>query len=191
MFNELDKDRKMYFDDLTSDFIAYPIDIFYEMKSRAIVGYTMKYLTGNFLLDGFNDEVDLKKLKEAYLKTRLAILKEKNICMEDLCLENILYDEDNNQMNLIDTSRWYLKHGAQIQNVGNFNWQMMCALLQSIKAESSRLKENKKLGELLEMYQAHEEEVSMFWDFLNELETDISESNGEKVKTIGDLRYKK
>ena len=64
------------------------------------------------------------------------MLRQKNVFMDDLCLENMLYDSENKRINLIDTSRWFSKRDGQFESIGNFNWQMMSALLQSIDGPS-------------------------------------------------------
>jgi len=190
LFYGLEEDKKIFFDNLKCDQIAYPIDVLYFKGNNRVAGYTMNYLQGYSILDGLNDDLLISDLKSAYINARLVLLKQKNIFMKDLCSENILYDKTTNSFNFIDTTRWYPKYGSEIENIGNFNWQIMSSLLKSIKADYTHLKENKRLNEFLNMYQAQKEEISLFIEFLLELEKDVSEFNGEKVKSLKDLKYK-
>lgn len=187
LFHGLDKDRKILFDNLYNSQIAFPIDILYDNQSNLIAGYTMEYLQGECMLDGLRKDIDIQDLKSAYLKIRIIMLKYKNIYMDDLCLENILYDYKNNNINIIDTSSWYEKQDGFIDNIENFNWQLMTALLYSININYVQLKQNKEINEILKMYENHIHDISMFLEFLNNLEKYVSENNGQKVKTIKDM----
>jgi hypothetical protein len=149
----------------------------------------MHYLNGEKFIGGFLENLDLQKLKEAYLKTRIIILKLKNIYMDDNCLENMLYDYQSNNINLIDTSRWYKEINGEIKSINEFNWQMTTALLENLKWKQYRLNHDKQLLDLYMEYKYTDFEgiESLFIEFLNELELKVSEYKGEKVKTIKDL----
>lgn len=97
------EERKIYFDDYQNSQIAFPIEIFVINNRNLIVGYTCNYLLGNKFIEGFNDNLDIEKLRQAYLKMRLIMLKLKNVYMFDNVLDNMLYDYDHNMINLIDT----------------------------------------------------------------------------------------
>ena len=189
LFYGINKDKKIYFDNIVNSQIAFPKEILYDKESQKMIGYTMPYLNGDRLLDGFDSSMQLRDLKNAYLQIRLIILKLKDVYMDDLCLENMLYDNNSKLINIIDTSRWYQEYDGQFESIKILNWQLMCALLLTIRAEYTRLKQNKRLNELLKMYENDEKDISMFINFLNELELDVSEYQGKKIKQISELKY--
>ena len=178
--------RKIYFDNINHNQIAFPIDLFYD-KDNCILGYTMNYLNGKNLLNGFSKDLDLNELKSVYLKTRLMILKLKNIYMDDNCLENMLYDYESKKINLIDTSRWYEKLDGELDSINDFNWQMINSLLRNIDWKSFKLNRDKELYNMFLTYKYTKDIPSLFMEFLSELENKVSEYKGEKVKTIKDL----
>lgn len=188
LFNGLDINQKIYFDDKTNSQISFPIDILYDKKTNIIKGYTMNYLNGKNLLNGFRGDLEIKDLKKAYIKMRLIMLYLKDIYMDDLCLENMLFDYNLKKINLIDTSRWYIKYDGQIDNIKELNWQMMSALFRSKVFELSMIQQNKTINEMIRMFENDQYDVSLFLNFLNELEKYISEYKGSKVKTLNDFR---
>lgn len=188
IFYEWNKSKKIYFENYHHSQIAFPIDTLYDDKDN-LVGYTMYYLSGEKFINGFHNDLDLQKLKEVYLKTRIMILKLKNIYMDDNCLENMLYDYKLNRINLIDTSRWYEKLDGHIESINEFNWQMITALLENINWKQYKFNHDKQLLDLYLTYKytSFTGIESLFIEFLNELELKVSEYKGEKVKTIKDL----
>ncbi|MBR3660429.1 MAG: hypothetical protein IKN63_00805 [Bacilli bacterium] len=188
LFHGLEKKKKVYFDCLSNPQIAFPIDVLYDRESKLTAGYTMNYLQGESLLDGFKEDISIQEIKNAYLNMRLILLKYKDIYMDDLCLENLLYDYENKKINIIDTSRWFKENDAFVENIENFNWQMMTAILYSFRVNYTKLKQNKELNEILKQYENHIHDISMFLNFINVLERYVSEERQEKVKTIRDLK---
>ena len=190
LFNEYRKNRKIYFDDMVCNQIAFPIEKLYTIKNKLLVGYTMKYLEGQKFINGFLETLDISSLKVAYVKIRYIILNLKNIYMDDNCLENMLYDYELNKINIIDTSRWIPsdKEDINLDNIKEFNWQLMTALLRNINWKQFKLNHDKSLYELFMTYNYSEDTVTIFLDFLNELESVISNYKGYKVKTIKDLK---
>ena len=180
--------RKVLFDDLNNDQIAFPNDLLIDKDTNILVGYTMYYLGGEKFVHGFRDDLNLEELKKAYLKIRLIMLNLKDIYMFDNCLENMLYDYKLKRINLIDTSRWYQKLDGHIESINEFNWQMMNSLLENIDWKHFRLNQDKQLYDLYITYKYLENVPSLFLEFLNELENKVSEYKGYKVKTISDLR---
>ena len=191
-----DKFKKISFSNLNNNQIAFPIDILYDKHNR-IIGYTMNYINGEKLLDGFSESLLLSNLKQAYMNMRLIILNLKDIYMDDNCLENMIYDYSRNKINIIDTSRWYEKRDGHIESICDFNWQMMEALRLTINFENSKLNQDDKLHKIYLEFQESKNYIeyekskcliSLFLEFLLELEKKASEYKGEKVKTIKDLK---
>lgn len=199
-------ERKLYFSDRKEIQIAYPKEIWIDKESGSIVGYLMPYLGGNKISYGFLKELFLSELRQAYINIRLTILKQKNVYMNDLCLDNMLYDYKLKRINLIDTSRWYPKYNGHYDSVNEFNCQMMYALFRSMNWESFPLKEDKVIKELYSLLLLYEdyfekkhigkknlEEVfipSLFSEFLTRLEKIVSEYKGEKIEKVKDLVLK-
>ena len=141
--------------------IAYPIDTLYDSKD-VLRGYTMNYLSGEHFIHGFSQNLTLKDLKKAYLETRMILLKLQDVYMDDNCLDNMIYDYRRNRINLIDTSRWYLKHDGHLESINEFNWQMMSAILENIDWKHFKLNKDKVLFELHMTYKYLENIPSLF-----------------------------
>ena len=184
---ELERHNEISFTNMYHEQIAFPIDVLINEKGETI-GYTMNYLSGIKIINGLNDSLSIEDLKKAYFNMRIIILKLKNIYMEDNCLENMLYDYQKNRINLIDTSRWYEKLDGQIGSINNFNRQLITALINSIDFKHHKLNHDKRLFEMYLDYRKTEDVLSLFIEFLNEIEKKVSEYKGEKVKTIGELK---
>lgn len=188
IFDEEYKVEKINFVGLENSQIAFPIDTLYD-KNGNLRGYTMYYLVGEKFINGFLEDLKLQDLKQVYLKTRILMLKLKNIYMDDNCLENMLYDYQQNKINLIDTSGWYQELDGEIKSINEFNWQMMSALLKNVNWKQYKFNHDKQLLDLYLTYKytSFTGIESLFIEFLNELELKVSEYKGEKVKTIKDL----
>ena len=184
---EIERHIEISFTNMHHEQIAFPIDVLINEKGETI-GYTMNYLSGIKIINGLNDSLSIEDLKKAYFSMRIIILKLKNIYMEDNCLENMLYDYQNNRINLIDTSRWYEKLDGQIGSINKFNRQLITALINNINFKHHKLNHDKRLFEMYLDYKKSEDVISLFIEFLNELEIKVSEYKGEKVKTIGELK---
>lgn len=182
-----DSKRKIYFDQ-GSDRIAFPNKILLDKETNILVGYTMNYLEGIKFLDGFQDKLSLEELKKSYQELKEIIKNLKDIYMDDNCLENMLYDYNLKRINLIDTSRWYPKENGYIENINEYNWQMITALLRSINWKNFKLNQEKKLYELYLIYDHLENIPNLFLEFLEELENKVSEYKGYKVKKINELK---
>ena len=92
LYHTLDSKRKIYFNDLSSENISFPKDIYLDENTNLVAGYTMDYLFGGKILDGFNCNLEIDKLRQMYIDIRNVIINYKDIYMDDLCLENILLD---------------------------------------------------------------------------------------------------
>ena len=187
LFHSWYDDKKIEYLNLQNKQIAFPIDYLVDIN-KEIVGYTMHYLNGEQLIKNCKDDLELRVLRNAYLQMRLIILKLKDIYMDDLCLDNILFDYNKCILNLIDTSRWYKKIDGQIENISEFNWQIMTTLLNTIDYSHYKLKDEKELSDLYLTYKWSKNLLSIFLDFLNVLEKKVSEYKGFKVLTIRDLK---
>ena len=187
--NYKEKVKHIYFSELNCSQIAFPIDVLYN-SSENIIGYTMNYLSGVKFVNGFKDDLLLSDLKKAYLNIRNIILNLKNVYMDDNCLENMLYDYINNKIKIIDTSRWYENKDGQLESINELNWQMMTALIRNIDFKRYKLNHEKGLLDIYLTYQYSEHLLSVFMDFLSELELVVSEYKGKKVERIKDLIIK-
>ena len=65
LYHFLKGKTKLYFDDLESKNISFPKDIL--VYSNNVIGYTMNYLDGEKILNGFKRELELEKLKQMYI----------------------------------------------------------------------------------------------------------------------------
>lgn len=190
LFHLYDKKRKIYFMENESLYIAFPIDILIDSCSLQIAGYTMNYMPGEKFVSGFRSNLPLADLKKAYQILKLEVLKYKDIYMYDNCLANMLFDYNKKRINLIDTSRWYPEENGVLKNLENLNWQLMTSLCRAnLDWVNNPLNQDKKLHELYRMHKLANQSLPM--EFLEELEIKMSERNNEKVKTIGDLNYRK
>lgn len=183
------KDRQVYFDDLKSLNISFPIDILIDSLSGLIVGYTMNYLEGIQIHSGFPRDVNLENLKKMYIDIKKEIEKFSNIRMNDLCVPNILADFNNSKFNLIDTSVWYPKDNAYNENMADFN-----KCLNYILCGRTLPWLNEYLGkspELFRMYSLYKlgQPVS-FIELLEAIELEVSKKFRKNVVTIDDLTPK-
>ena len=133
LFHYFIKDRQIYFSYLKDARISFPVDILKYEDTESVVGYTLPFLQGESLKDGFKMDTSLEKLKESFLELKELINKYKDIYMNDICLDNIFYDYDKNQFNLIDTSRWYPKVNGYRENLSNINWIFIAAVRSSFE----------------------------------------------------------
>ena len=204
IFYYYDRYRNIDFDNRYHEQISYPKDILIDKESKMITGYTMPYLKGQKFEYGFPKYMTLEELKNAYLDMKEIILEQDDIYMDDNCLENMLYDFKQQRINLIDTSRWYTEANGQVRSLCDFNFFMTHALLKAYQYYNSKIKNNNRMQELYEIYynywyyqnvenrrKALYETVlpitNLFSEFLEEIETSVSEYKGEKVKTINDI----
>lgn len=187
IFHLLDKNRKIYFSELNSPLISFPVDIYYYLNKKYIQGYTMPYFEGEKFRFGFSKKLSLSSLKEAIINTKKEIEKFQDIYMFDLCLVNLLYDYINNQIKLIDTSAWCLKSNCFDENIKSFNNILMYVLVKQLDFINNYLNEDKLLKELYRMYKLGE---GLPIEFLNQYERCILNETGKKVQTIGDLMIK-
>lgn len=177
--------RRVYFDLEKSNNIAFPEDILIDINTKTIIGYTMKLLHGINLKNGFFDNLDLLKLKNAYINIRKEIEKFTYIDMNNISLTNILFDYSQNNINLIDTSLWMYVYNLNNINVQRLNHTLIKAL--SITLDWNRYKLNSEQI-LFDLYGMHLNGESFFLEFLTELEIKVSEEIQDKVKTIKDLK---
>ena len=199
LFHVLSKDTKIEFVSKKNPQIAFPIDELYDETTGRLAGYTMNYLQGKNFYRGFNTSMEISKLKNSYLMMRIIMLKLEDIYMGDNCLDNMLYDYENNKINIIDTSRWIEKTDGHFMSICDFNWQMMLALLKTINWYNHKLNDNQfsELHSLYKIYDSYirnsnysDEFISLFINFIIELEKQVSEYNGKKANTLDDLVIK-
>ena len=186
LYKGLYLNRKIFCENLKSNSIAFPIDVYYYENTGLIQGYSMKYMRGNQLISGFSPFLVLDALKEAYQKIKKEIEKYPDIYMNDLFLRNILYDIPDNEFRLIDTGSWYFKEQSLVSNLSNFNLELMKAFCDyTLDFFNSTFYENKKLRELYDLYLNKINEKDLFLLFLEEIQKEK-----DKVKVIGDIIFK-
>lgn len=183
------KDRQVYFDDLKSLNISFPIDILIDSLSGLIVGYTMNYLEGIKLHEGFPKDVKLENLKKMYLDIKKVIEEFSDIRMDDMCLPNILADFNNSQFNLIDTSVWYPKDKAYNENMNEFDKCLNYILCgRTLPWLNEYLN---KSPDLFCMYCAYKlGQPVPFIELLEAIELEVSKKFRKNVVTIDDLTPK-
>ncbi len=191
LFKKVSKYRNIYIKNHTSPYIAFPKDIYYLEDTNLIKGYTMNYLKGKDIYLGLDNSLLIDDLIKAYNKIRLEIEKFPNIYMADLVGVNILYDNSNNEFNIIDTSEWYKLKNALTYNLNSLNYNILKSLFKTINLEQSEFKSNK----LRKLYQEYKDlilelniyNLDLFMEFITELVT-YNKEYKDKVKTISDLK---
>ena len=185
LYHIMETRRKIYFDNLESDVISFPKDIYIYKGTDLITGYTMNYLRGEPFVSGFSKKLLLSDLKKAIIDMKDEISKYPNIYMEDMCLVNLLFDYMLKKIKLIDTSMWYLREDSLEDNIKKFNMIMMTSLCRSIDWINTYLRKDRELHELYRMHIYGNDSLPI--EFLESIEFKMSEINGQEVKTIGDL----
>lgn len=197
---------QLYFDDLYDSKIAFPRDILFYENTDLIAGYTMPYLRGKSLNNGFFSDMSFDELKLAYLELKKLIEKYKNIYMDDLCLDNIFYDKAKKSFSLIDTSRWYPKKDGYKENINDINWVFIACLILNLDIKNNIIFEDRTVIELYSMYYHYglqsirkyhnftfdRIDISeLFLQFLKVVVEKTSENEGKNIKTIKELIRKK
>lgn len=205
LFHYFFNNRQIYFQYLKDARISFPVDILKYEDTESVVGYTLPFLKGESLKDGFKMDTSLEKLKESFLELKELINKYKDIYMNDICLDNIFYDYDKNQFNLIDTSRWYPKVNGYRENLSNINWIFIAGLTESLDLKHNRLSEDEFFNKLYKIYYQYKLEIikknnkmkyqdmnidGLFLEFLNNLIENGSRLSDHEVKTIKELVIK-
>ena len=193
LFHLLKAERKLNFVGYSSDFIAFPKDIYYYYDSNLIEGYTMNYMKGISLSNDLDNDLLIEKLILAYNKIKSEIETLPNIYMADLVRVNVLYDYNANNINIIDTSRWYRLKNSKDKNVNRLNCILIKSLLMTINPLDYEYK-SEKLKKLYNEYRGLELELGIynldiFLEILEEL-IKYNKKTKDKVKTIGDLKIK-
>ena len=202
LYHSFFRHNKLYFVNLKDERIAFPIDIIYYENTNLMVGYTRPYLNGVNLVNGFPRELNLNSLKQAYNELKKLIEKYQNIYMDDMCLDNILYNP-NNYFSLIDTSRWYPKENGYIESINDINLMFIASLFKNVDKEM--FYEDNFFMELYNLYHQYEIEFDkricgmkydkiniecLFIECLKIIEQKISEIKEYKVEKIKDLQIK-
>jgi len=184
LYHSLDGKRKVYFDDLVCSNISFPKEIL--MFSNYVAGYTMDYLGGEKIRNGFSKDLEIQTLKKMYLEIYKIIQNYPDIYMDDVCLANILVDNLNERINLIDTSRWYLKTNSSKENLLWLDRCLIYALCQqTLDWENDNQEKSSELVKLYCLYKLGKP-VS-FLEILEAVWFEIEEKSGVKVKTLGGL----
>ena len=181
--------RKVYFDDLKSSNITFPKDILIDSLCGQIAGYTMDFVDGVKIHEGFPQDLSLEILKKMYIDIKKEIEKYSDIYMDDMCVANILADYQNMQFRLIDTSRWYPKDNSFSDNMKSFD-----SALSYVLSRRTLTWFSKYLSENQDLFKAYSYNTSgkciPFLEFLEMIEDEIFQKFGEKAETIEDLTPK-
>ena len=203
LYHSFFRTNKLYFADLKDKNIAFPKDIILYENTDLILGYTMPYFKGVNIVNGFSKDLDLETLKYSFIILKDLIKKYKDIYMDDMCLDNIFYNDNNSSFSLIDTSRWYPKADGYKDSINDINWIFVAGLLINIKGIKKNIYEDNIFRDLYAIYYKYELEANkrisgmsydkinidgLFKDFLINTEKKVSEVKGYKVKKISDLK---
>ena len=184
-------DKRVYFDGLEDEHIAFPIDVYIDDIVKLETAYTMKYLEGTCLINGFASGIRIENVKQAYITLRKVIEEYHDIKMYDMCLANILYDKNTNSFRLIDTSRWYPSNNAFSKNIEQFNNCLCYSLFRHNLDWISKLNSEKELRELDKLVKLYENYLANnfpnFAELLDIVSYEIGKKSDKKIKTIGDL----
>lgn len=187
IFHIFINNRVVHFDTFKDNNIAFPIDIYIDNLVKLETAYTMKYFKGVKMTRGVPKRIKIDDLKKAYIKMKKVINNYWDIYMVDMCLENILYDKDKNEFNLIDTSRWYPLFDCGSMNLTQFNNCLCYALL----SHNLDWVKNNNSGELLKLYNMFlNNEFINFNELLDIARYEMLKTSDKKVLTIGDLTPK-
>ena len=154
----------------------------------------MNYMKGINLFKELDDSLLIENFISAYNKIRLEIESFPNIYMADLVGVNVLYDYNANNINIIDTSRWYRLKNSKDLNVNKLN----CVLIKSLLLTINPLDYDYKSDKLKKLYNEYRSLVlelgiynlDIFLEILEEL-IKYNKETKDKVKTIKDLKIKK
>lgn len=184
LYHILNKNKKIYFEGLNSDNIAFPKDTYIYDGTNLICGYKMNFLNGSKFVDGFKKDLCLSNLKQAIKNTRDEIIRFQNINMLGLDLSNLLFDYDKNEINILGAGRWIPSENSSDRNINTFNYYLMVALCKNLDWVNNSLNQDSNLHELYRMHKIGE---SLPIEFIEELESKMSLEKEIKVKTLGDL----
>ena len=181
--------RKVYFENLNNNNVAFPNDILLDTNTGLIAGYTMNYLQGVKIMDGFSEELEIKLLKKAYIFLKEILKKYNDICMEDLVLENILFDYQKKVFNIIDTSRWYPCFDSFERNLQFVDGALSYALCNNHLGWLNKKNiTNKELLRIYEIYQNYN--PTPFLELLELVEEEVKQKTGIRPEKIENLTLK-
>ena len=146
IYDEKERPKEVKFDDLNSLYIAFPKDTYID-KDNNIIGISMPFVPGCKFDNGFPLNLEITKLKEAYNILLKEIEKFPDIYMYDMCLDNILYDENTNRFYLIDINLWKELKDSFGLNYARLDLNLSHALYKNVSwlKEYEFLKDNKEL----------------------------------------------
>lgn len=177
--------KQVLFSELNSELISFPKDIFVGDDSL-VYAYTMPFFHGSKIKNGVPSRLELKKLKEAYIKLRLELEKFDNICMYDLTLDNILLDLENNKLSIIDTSQWEIKNHSFSKNEKKLDKTLVVSLCQgNLDWLNFYMDKSPKLFNLYRLYKLGYD--MPFLEFLECITEEITTKYSKNIETIGDL----
>ena len=203
IFHSFLKQKKLFFAGLTDNKIAFPKDILLYENTDLIIGYTMTFFQGRNLAEGFPSYLDIELLKKECLELEKLVIKYKDIFMDDICLDNIFYNNVKKYFSLIDTSRWYYENNGYIKSINELNWALISGLLLNLDIENSSIINDNFYKEMYNIYYQYCLERNkkfngmnytniningLFLEFLNTIINKLSDIKGFKVKKISDLK---
>ena len=189
IYKEEQRPENLIIREQESPYIAFPKDIFVDSNGK-ILASTMPFMAGEKLENGFLEELEISKLKEAYNVILLELQKFSDIYMSDLCLDNIFYSELTNRFYLIDTTLWKQWDDSIGLNIARMNQNLSHALYKNIAwlEDYDFWKDNEKFR-----YDFRESKNEGFVSFLELLEESIEQISNyfdKEIITIGDLSPK-
>lgn len=184
LYHDLIYNRKIYFNSFESDLIAFPKDILLSYENKKVLGYTMNYMGGQNIKNGFSENMKLSILKKSYMELKAELEKFRNIDMNNISLTNILYDETKEKLQLIDTSLWIPNGDSYFNNLEIINHMLINAL--SINLDWNRYLLNCD-KELFELYGLYKNGYSYFVEFLELLEIKVKQVKNKEIKLVKDL----
>ena len=189
IYKEDKRPRELNGSNNISSYIAFPKDIFTDSNGN-IIANTMSFLPGKKITDGFPEHIEISKIKEAYNRLLEEIKKFPNIYMSDLCLDNILYDENTNSFYIIDTKQWKNWDDSFGLNYARLDQNLSAALYENISwlSEYDFWKENQEFSS--NYRRSKEADFIYFLKYLDEAIELISNYFDKEIVTFGDLSPK-
>ena len=186
IYKDEEKPKELVGSNMKSSNIAFPIDIYVDLQDN-IIGSTMPFMIGEHLENGFPENVEISKIKEAYTKLLSELQKFPNIYMSDLCLDNILYNEDTNSFYIIDTTLWKQCDDSFGLNYARLDQNLSHALYKNISWLNEYDFWKDDLDFASDFRRSKNEDLIYFLKFLDKVIEVVSKYFAKEIVTFGDL----
>lgn len=174
-----------------SIYISFPKKVYCDKETKEVLAITLPFFQGNKLVDGLSLDISIANLLEAREVLAKELVKFPNIYMEDLCLDNILYNEETNRFYLIDTGLWYDLPNSAVLNQTTIDLNLSFALTKIVSwlSEYPNLyQENPKLHYFY--HSSRHSKYVNFLEYLKMLEDFVYKQTGVYPETLGNLSLK-